>query len=92
MADGFDGIEDEETTIITLNYDDGTSEECEVIGVFGHDGSDYIALGPVEDEDDVYLYRYHEGDDETFSIAEIEDDLFDSVAETYTQIMEEATA
>ena len=25
---------------ITLDYDDGTSEECEVIGIFEHDGGE----------------------------------------------------
>lgn len=36
---------------ITLDYDDGTSEECEVIGIFEHDGGKYIALGPEESDD-----------------------------------------
>lgn len=47
---------------ITLDYDDGTSEECEVIGIFEHDGGKYIALGP-EESDDVYIYGYRETDD-----------------------------
>ena len=38
----------EEEDIITLEYDDGTEEECGVIGVFDVDDKDYIALNPLE--------------------------------------------
>ena len=46
--------------MITLELDDGTSIECEIMGVFDVDGIDYIALANAEGSDDVNLYRYVE--------------------------------
>ena len=45
-----------EADIITLEYDDGTELECEMMGVFEADGKEYIALIPQDDSDDVYIY------------------------------------
>ena len=70
---------------ITLDYDDGTSEECEVIGIFEHDGGKYIALGP-EESDDVYIYGYRETDDGGFDLLELDESVFDDVSAAYLAI------
>ena len=44
--------------IITLEFDNGDSFECGIIGVFECEGKDYIALGALDGTDDVYLYGY----------------------------------
>ena len=41
----------------TLEFDDGGSVECEILGLFDVKGVDYIALADLN-SDDVYLYRY----------------------------------
>ena len=53
----------EEEDIITLEYDDGTEEECGVIGVFDVDDKDYIALNPLGTRE-VYIYGYKEYEDD----------------------------
>jgi hypothetical protein len=55
--------EEDEAYFITLSLEDGTEEECEVIGFFEAVGRDYIALLPVG-SDEPYLYRYSETDEE----------------------------
>ncbi len=69
----------EEGEFITLEFDDGT-EECEVLGTFEVDGKEYIALVPLEAEDEAYLYGYREipensdEDEVEFELLDIEDD------------------
>ncbi|MDD6154402.1 MAG: DUF1292 domain-containing protein [Eubacteriales bacterium] len=96
MADDkevLDGVsveaEDEEPEIITLEFDDGESVECEIIGVFDYKDKDYIALAPENDTDDVYIYGYEEFDDDSFELKDIDDDdLFKEVAQEFDRIMD----
>lgn len=83
--------EDAETgEFITLEYEDGTSERCEVLGVFDVEDGEYIALAPEADDTSVYLYGYEEHDDGTFSLADIDDDDdFAAVSEMYESLMDE---
>lgn len=75
MADEVKNVAEEETAdIITLEFDDGKEEECEIMGVFEVDGKEYIALLPLKNEEDVYLYGYVEYEDDTFELLDIEDD------------------
>ena len=70
-----ESLEDAESSeFVTLEYEDGTSERCEVLGIFDCDEKEYIALVPESDDDSVYLYEYQEHDDGTFSLADIADD------------------
>ena len=36
----------EETNVITLEFEDGEEMECIIIGVFDYNGKEYIALDP----------------------------------------------
>ncbi len=75
---------------ITLEYEDGGTEHCEVLGLFGCGKKEYIALVPESDDECVYLYEYDEHDDGTFALIDIEDDdEFAKVSAAYEQIMEE---
>ena len=56
MSDETKRIEDEEMDVITLEFDDGTEVEAEIMGIFdvpGLEGKEYIALIPDDDTDDV---------------------------------------
>lgn len=87
MADNKNQIQDE-ADIITLEFDDGEDVECEIMGIFDYDGNDYIALIPLDDSDDVYIYGYKEVDDDAFEILDITDDeLFGKVVEEFDAIM-----
>jgi uncharacterized protein YrzB (UPF0473 family) len=83
--------EDDEPMVVTLEYDDGTEVETEVMGVFDVDGKEYIALVPDDGTDDVYLYGYAEVDGEDgdeFELIDIEDEAeFDKVVEAFDALM-----
>ena len=81
----------DEAEFITLEYDDGTVVECEIMGIFDVDGKDYIALIPDDGSDDVYIYAYEEKENDEFEILDIEDDaLFERVAAEFYAIMADA--
>ena len=78
----------DEAEFITLEYDDGTVVECEIMGIFDVEGKDYIALIPDDGSDDVYIYAYEEKENDEFEILDIEDDaLFERVAAEFDAIM-----
>ena len=82
---------DEEPMIVTLEYDDGTEVETEVMGIFEVDGKEYIALIPDDGSDDVYLYGYVEDDEEEFRLLDIEDEAeFDKVVKEFDALMDAA--
>ena len=89
MADNKNNMQDE-ADIITLEFDDGTELECEIMGVFDYNGKDYIALIPLDDSDDVYIYGYNEVGEDEFELVYIEDDeLFQNVVQEFDAIMAE---
>ncbi len=81
--------EEETGEFITLDYEDGTNERCEVMGIFELDGTEYIALVPDSDDDCVYLYVYEEHDDGMFSLGDIDEETFPAVAEAYESLIDE---
>ena len=93
MSDETKRIEDEEMDIITLEFDDGTEVEAEILGIFdvpGLEGKEYIALIPDDDTDDVYIYGYKEISEEEFELIDIEDDAeFEKVVEEFDKITAE---
>lgn len=57
---------DDEDMFVTLDLDDGSSMECQILTIFEADGRDYIALLPVDEDEqpnedgEVFIYRYSE--------------------------------
>ena len=87
MADNKKNVQ-YEADIITLEFDNDETIECEIMGIFDYDGNDYIALIPLDDSDDVYIYGYKEVGEDEFEIVDIEDDeLFAKVVEEFDTIM-----
>ena len=83
-------IEEEEAEFITLEFEDGTEVEAEIMGIFEVEGKEYIALIPDDDSDDVYLYGYQEVSDEEFELIDIEDDAeFDKVVKVFEELTDE---
>lgn len=90
MTDSKAPIQDE-NDIITLEFDDGVDLECEIMGIFDYDGNDYIALIPLDDSDDVYIYGYKEVGEDEFEIVDIlDDELFEKVVVEFEAIMAES--
>ena len=80
----------DQEAVITLEFDDGVELECEIMGVFEYAGKEYIALIPLDDSDDVYIYGYKEVGEDEFELVDIEDDvLFEAVVGEFEAIMAE---
>ena len=88
---------DDNDIIVTLDLEDGTKADCEILTIFTVGERDYIALLPItgeetgEDEGEVYLYRYAEDADGTPSLDNIEDDdEYEAVADRFDELLDEA--
>lgn len=85
--------EDEEL-FVTLELDDDTELECQVIMIFEVNDRDYIALLPTEGEEyengEVYLYRYEEDEDGEPSLDNIEsEEEYEIVADAFDEILDD---
>ena len=90
MSDERDRIDVDETEVITLEFDDGSDVECEIMGVFDLNGKEYIALIPDDGSDDVYIYGYQEVGDDEFELVDIEsDEEFEAAVAEFDKIMAE---
>lgn len=86
--------EPEEEMTVTLDLDDGTQVECVVLTIFEAGDRDYIALLPMDSEDEeggeVYLYRYIEEEGEEPSLDNIEsDEEYELVAKVFDELLDE---
>lgn len=77
---------------VTLLLDNDESVECAILCILPVQGRDYIALLPLDDEEDteeesrVFLYRYIEHKDGEPELENIDDDEeFDTVADAYDE-------
>ena len=77
-----------EDEILTLEFDDGESFECGIMGVFDLDEKQYIALEAFDVTNDVYLYEYVPTDDD-FELEDIPEEDFDRVAAEFDRLMDE---
>ena len=82
--------------VVTLDLDDGSSVDCEIVTIFDVRNQDYIALLPLDSqgepnpEGEVYLYRYFEDDEGNPSLDNIEDDEdFEIVSDRFDEIQDE---
>lgn len=90
-----DDVENEEEMTVTLTLDDGSELECVVLTIFPAGERDYIALLPMEsqeeEEGEVYLYRYSEGEDGQPNLENIEDDEeYEIVADAFDEMLDDA--
>ena len=84
---------DHEEQIMTLTFEDGKESECAVIATFPVEDKDYIALLPLEnqEEGEVYLYGFKENEDDTFELLNIEsDEEYEKVTKVFDEILDEA--
>ncbi|MBR4020842.1 MAG: DUF1292 domain-containing protein [Firmicutes bacterium] len=80
----------DQEAVITLEFDDGVELECEIMGVYEYAGKEYIALIPLDDSDDVYIYGYKEVGEDEFELVDIEDDAeFEGAVAEFEAIMAE---
>lgn len=96
MADNMQNNEDTDI-LVTLDLDDGTQAECEILTIFTVDERDYIALLPLNDkgepndEGEVYIYRYEEDEEGTPILDNIQDDdEYEAVSDRFDELLDEA--
>lgn len=87
-------LNNDDEMFVTLTLDDDTEVECIVITIFEAVGKDYIALLPIEDENEdegeVYLYRYSEDAEGNPILENIEsDDEYEVVADRFDEWLDE---
>ena len=80
--------------VISIEYEDGTVVDCDILGTFEADGKDYIALVPQgsdeDDEDNVLIYKYEESDEDNIELIDIEDEEeFNKAAEVLDSLLNE---
>ncbi|MCI9426980.1 MAG: DUF1292 domain-containing protein [Eubacterium sp.] len=87
---------DDEDICVTLELDDGTQAECEILTIFEADGRDYIALLPVDEngeeleEGTVYIYRYIENEEGSPTLENIlDDEELEAVETQFNDLLEE---
>lgn len=88
-----DGCDCHDEEIMTLTLEDGTEIECAVIAVFPVEEKEYIALLPLENQEDgeVFLYGYEEDEEGGFELVSIEsDEEYDAVTKAFDEILDEA--
>lgn len=93
-----DALKNEDSDIlVTLDLDDGTQVECEILTIFTVGEQDYIALLPLDDkgepndDGEVFIYRYFEDEEGNPSLDNIQDDdEYEAVADRFDELLDEA--
>lgn len=88
---------DDSDILVTLDLDDGTEVECEILTIFTVGEQDYIALLPLDDkgepneDGEVFIYRYFEDEEGNPSLDNIQDDdEYEAVADRFDELLDEA--
>ncbi|HHT98004.1 MAG TPA: DUF1292 domain-containing protein [Clostridiales bacterium] len=84
-----------EHEFVTLTLDDGAELKCTILSIFPVDDKEYIALLPVEVEEDsedfdgeVYIYRFIDNDDEPVLENIDDDDEFEAVTDAFDELLD----
>lgn len=88
---------DDTDILVTLDLDDGSQVECEILTIFTVGEQDYIALLPLDDkgepneDGEVFIYRYSEDAEGSPSLENIaSDDEYEAVADRFDELLDEA--
>lgn len=83
-------IFDPQERFVTLDLDDGSQLECQILTIFDVDNQNYIALVPVDNDEEVIFYRYFEDEEGNPSLENIDsDDEFDAVSDRFDELLDE---
>ena len=95
--DVFPVDENDDDVVVTIEMDDGSEVTCEILTIFDVGEQDYIALLPYEEDDKpvdgdtVYIYRYHEDENGTPALENIQtDEEYEAVEERFDELQDEA--
>lgn len=89
--------EEDTDMYVTLDLDDGSQVECEILTIFDIGDQDYIALLPLEEsgepnaEGEVFIYRYSEDENGDPSLENIQsDEEYEAVSDRFDELLDEA--
>lgn len=85
-------VKDDEPTVI-LSLEDGTDLECAVLTIFEVEEKEYMALFPLDGDDDadILLYGYKEVGEDDLELIYIEDDEeYEKVSDVFDMLLDEA--
>ena len=83
-------IFDPQEMFVTMDLDDGSQLECQILTIFDVDNQNYIALVPVDNDEEVIFYRYFEDEEGNPSLENIDsDDEFDAVSDRFDELLDE---
>ena len=83
-------IFDPQEMFVTLDLDDGSQLECQILTIFDVDNQNYIELVPVDNDEEVIFYRYFEDEEGNPSLENIDsDDEFDAVSDRFDELLDE---
>ena len=83
----------EEDVTVTLDLDDGSVIECEVVTIVSANGKDYIALlpmdGPEKDTGNVFLYEFRETEGGEPDLIDItSDEEFEAASDAFDEFLD----
>ena len=87
-------LSDIEEMQVSLELEDGSTLECEVIYIFEWNGDDYAALTPVDESiEEIYFFGIQidtEGDHPEITLLQIEDDeTLDAISDAFDEMLDE---
>ena len=83
-------IFDPQEMLVTLDLDDGSQLECQILTIFDVNNQNYISLVPVDNDEEVIFYRYFEDEEGNPSLENIDsDDEFDAVSDRFDELLDE---
>ncbi len=83
-------IFDPQEMFVTLDLDDGSQLECQILTIFDVNNQNYISLVPVDNDEEVIFYRYFEDEEGNPSLENIDsDDEFDAVSDRFDELLDE---
>ncbi len=89
--------ENDTDVMVTLEMDDGSELDCEILTIFDVEDQDYIVLLPVDEngeplrEDEVIIYRYFENEEtgEPYLDNIQDDEEYERVGKRFQEIQDE---
>lgn len=86
-------IEELDDQSVTLELDDGSTVNCDVLAIYPVNERFYIALLPVDGPDaetgEVYLYRYDENENNEPELSNIEsDEEFEIASDAFDELLD----
>ena len=87
------GCGDHEEEVMTITLEDGTEVDCAIIAIFPVEEKDYIALLPLdgnEEEGEVFLYEFKEQGDGIELLSIESDKEYELVTNAFDESLEEA--